>query len=284
LYQNAIDTMSDKSIPSDEAWEATDTVLKVMSGSAHNKEMFYQAIIEPLSKNLSGDYLPWYLKGSHEIEMAWAARGSGYADTVTKEGWVQFGKDLAAAREDFERAWKLNPKQAKIATQMLTVVLGQGSDRKEMELWFNRAMELDTNNYRACWSKENYLEARWYGSDEEAVVFGKECVQSSQWGGQIPLILVRAHNVIASQLSGIAKRDYWKQPEVWADIKSAYDRYFELNPEETSTYNDYVFNAYRAEQWEVVNQLIPKLTTTNYTVFGGKSRFDEMMVLAGLHK
>lgn len=285
LLEQVDQTLSDKTIPSREASEIANQTLDLAGRTDFfNKTMFYDRIERALMKNFSGDYLPWYLKGSHEIEVGWNARGRGYADTVTKEGWAQLATNLVAARGDLEHAWKLNPKEPKIAIQMMMVVLGQGSDRKEMELWFNRVMELDTNNYTACWNKEEYLQAKWYGTDEEAVAFGRECVRSTRWGGQVPLTLVFAHSEINSRLSGAAKTEYWKQPEVWGDIKSAYDRFFELNPMETYVYNDYALHAYQAEQWAVLNELIPKFTTTNYNMFGGRGQFDAMIVLAKAHK
>jgi len=284
LYQNVGEIMGDKTIPSDEASEATDLALYLVNGDSKNKEDMYQTIIAPLSKNLSGDYLPWYLKGNHEIEMAWGARGSGYAGSVSKEGWKEFGKNLAVARESLEHAWKLDPKQSKIAIQMMTVVLGQGGDRKEMEIWFNRAMEIDTNSYDACRNKMNFLDPKWYGTDEEQLAFGRECGQSTKWGGHVPLILVLAHNSINLRLEGAAKSNYWKQPEVWSDLQTAYDRFFELNPDETRLYQDYTRFAYRAEQWDKLKELIPKLATTNYEFFGGKSAFDKMIRLANEHK
>jgi hypothetical protein len=277
--------LDDKTIPPREASEIADQALNIGGRTDfHNKTMFYDAIQRSLMKNFPDNYLPWYLKGSHYVDLAWNARGGGYADTVTKEGAAGFETNLVVAREALEHAWKLNPTEPNIPAQMMSVVLGQGSDRKEMEQWFERTMKLDPNCYSACCSKEQFLEPKWYGTDEEAVAFGRECVHSTNWGGHIPLILVLAHNDLNSRLTGSAKSEYWKQPEVWEDIKNAYDRYFELNPEETHVYNAYVLHAYQAEQWAALNELIPKLTTTNYDMFGGKSEFDKMIRLANAHK
>ncbi len=37
------------------------------------------------------------------------ARGGGYANTVTKEGWQGFSEHLAQARSDLTDAWNLHP-------------------------------------------------------------------------------------------------------------------------------------------------------------------------------
>ncbi len=284
LLEQVDQTLSDKTIPSREASEIANQTLDLAGRTDFfNKTMFYDRIEQALMKNFSGDYLPWYLKGQHQVELAWNARGSGYANTVTKEGWEGLKTNLVAAREALEHAWKLNPKEPNIALQMMNVDLGQGSDRQEMELWFNRAMELDTNSYSACSSKENFLEAKWYGSDEEALAFARECVQSTKWGGHVPLTLVLAHNDIDLRLTGAAKTEYWKQPEVWVDIKNAYNRFIELNPQETYVYNGYALHAYQAEQWDDLNKLLPKIAPTNYETFGGKNEFEKIIRLAKAH-
>ena len=285
LFQDVSATMADKTIPSGEALEVAEQALYLSSGDSTNKSMFYDAIEQALMQNFSNDYLPWYLKGDHHIDLAWSARGSGYADSVTKEGWEGFKNNLDLAREALERAWKLNPEQTKVAIKMMTVVLGQGGDRKQLELWFNRAMEADTNCYDACLNKLYFLEPKWYGSDEEELAFGRECLNSTKWGGRVPLILVDAHSYINSRLEGLAQTNYWKQPEVWSDIQASYDRFFELNPDEARYYNNYARYAYLGEQWDKLNELIPKLGEhPNYNFFGGKSEYDKMVRLANEHK
>lgn len=277
--------LDDKTIPPREAAEIANQALYVGGRiDFYNKTMFYDAIQKSLMKDFPDSYLPWYLKGSHHVEMAWNARGSGWANSVPKEGWEGMKTNLVVAREALEHAWKLNPKEPNIAIQMMAVDLGQGSDRKEMEVWFERAIKLDPNSYSACSSKEQFLESKWYGTDEEALIFARECAHSTNWGGHVPLVLVLAHNDINMKLDGSAKTEYWKQPEVWADIKSAYDRFIELNPgNESFVCNAYTFHAYQAEQWAALNELIPKLTFTNYDMFGGRVEFDKMTRLAKAH-
>jgi hypothetical protein len=154
-----------------------------------------------------------------------------------------------------------------------------------MELWFSRAMALNPNNYEACKNKLHFLYPQWYGSRDEMIAFGRECVASTNWGGYVPIILVDAHTDYNtfSDNSDEEKLAYWKQPEVWPDIKSAYDRFFELNPDATDIYKNYAWYAYHAEQWEAFNQLVSKVRPEDYNFFGGKDEFDKMVELAGEH-
>lgn len=166
---------------------------------------------------------------------------------------------------------------------MLTVIMGKSSGRDQMETWFQRAMALDTNFYEACHAKLYFLEPKWYGSAEEMLEFGRECAQSTEWGGRVPLILVDAHRALSGYLAESNRLEYWKQPEVWPDLKMAFDRFFELNPDEISWYHNYAWYAYHGEQWKVLNELLPKLGPVNYDYFGGKEEFDKMVQLAKEH-
>ncbi len=76
----------------------------------------------------------------------------------------RFGERAAEARQALQEAWRLDPDDSLSATEMITVemAIGQG-DRGEMEKWFQRAMEADSNNLKACNSKLLWLEPKWRG-------------------------------------------------------------------------------------------------------------------------
>jgi hypothetical protein len=216
--------------------------------------------------------------------LAWAARGGGYANTVTSQGWKMFAQGLATAENALTNAWRLNPNDPRIAVKMMTVELGQGRGRDRLELWFHRAMQADPDDCDACEAKLYYLEPKWYGSAPEMLAFGRECVANKQWGGHVPLVLVDAHVEIQQELpEDSEKANYWKRPEVWLDVKNAFDRFFELNPKEVGWYHNYARYAYLAGQWATLNTLIPKLGEVNYDFFGGKDKYDRMAALAKEH-
>ncbi len=104
-----------------------------------------------------------------------------------------------------------------------------------MDRWVIRAMKLDPANYVACFGNLHYLLPQWYGSREEMLSFGRECVASTNWIGRVPLILVEAHY----QLPKVADpNSYWRLPDVWPDIRAAYEKFFALNPD-AKNYREY---------------------------------------------
>lgn len=281
---NLVDALSDRTMPPEEAYDACHEILGVWRGGKDQYYSLYHCIEKQLPDNWTNAPIILLLKGEAYIEMAWQARDGGYADKVTPEGWKLFAEHLAEADTALEKAWQLNSKDERIPIQMIRVDEGLQKSREEMELWFTRAMTINPNCYEACEHKLHYLYPQWYGSREAMVAFGRECLTSTNWGGNVPLILADAHREYWLYLNDSEeKSNYWKLPDVWPEIKAAYDRFFELNPDAIGYYHNYAWYAYHAEQWDMLNELIPKLGPVNYAYFGGRDEFDKMVRLAKEH-
>ena len=172
---------------------------------------------------------PHVFKGQRYTKYAWEARGSGYANTVTPEGWKLFGERLAAAREALTKAWELDPLDERAPTAMITVCLGDGTGRAEMEKWFRRAMDANPDNRQACHDKLYFLYPRWHGSHQEMIAFGRECMATQNWWGPLPTILVDAHDQVGRE-RGEGKA-YMARPAVWADLKEVYGSFLDAFPD-----------------------------------------------------
>lgn len=285
LKQSAEDNLfamlSDKTTPAKEIYDACYEFLNMWGGAPSVEQTYYNRMEPTLFANWPNSPYPLMLKGNFYIDYAWYARGNGYADSVTAEGGRLFEDRLAVAKQSFEDAWKLNPQDPHIAEQMIRVELGLGDGRDNMELWFNRAMNLNPADYDACQSKLYYLTPKWYGSDADQLAFGRECVTNTDWTGRVPLTLVDAHRQIYDRLDPSEQAGYWKRPGVWPDIQSAFDRFFTLNPDAVSWHHNYAWYAYYSGQWdEFLHQITLFGDTTNYNYFGGKDAFDYMVETA----
>ena len=273
--------LQDKSIPIGEVDAACESMRGTLSSNKKQMEQFYFQVEKTLFTNWPESSFPWLFKGQFYVTHAWAARGSGYAYTVTEEGWKHFAERLAVAEEALQRAWGMNPSDVRIPLAMLNVELGQGRGRQRMERWFSLAMSIDTNSYAACRAKLYYLEPKWHGSEADMLAFGRRCAESREWGGQVPLALAHAHDSLAKYVEKKKREDYWKQSHVWSDIRKAYNRFFELNPHAAPSFKQrYARHAYQCEQWEELNKLIPQLGDIDYEVFGGRAEFEKMVALA----
>lgn len=267
--------LEDKSMPSDEATVACRALLEITSNNKKTFPEAYQAIEAPLFRNFGNTYVPYEIKGRFNIDMAWRSRGSGTIDTVTEEGMKGFEKYLAVADEALKQGWKIDPTSSGIATEMMTVELGQGKGRDTMELWFQRAMKTNPRNRAACLKKLNYLQPKWYGSIEAMREFGWQCATNKAYQGTTTLMLVDVHKTIAEDSDrGSA---YWKIPVVWEDIHAAYENFFERNPDADRSHYTYIRYANACGHPEVVAEQISLLKEPiNYLYFGGKEAFETM--------
>lgn len=268
-------------MPEEEAYTACVEVMQIFKWSHGAFEAFFLAEEPVLHRNWPKSHFPHVIMGEFWLNHAWNARGRGYAEKVTKEGWKLFAERLAKADKALAKAWKLNPKDERIALKMIAVSRGQGNDRPRMEEWFERAMVINPASFEACTAKLFYLEPKWHGTPEVMLAFGRECVASTIWKGRVPLALAEAHEDLAKYLQDAdAKRAYWKQPSVWKDIESAYHRFFELNPDAVAYHQNFARYAYRCEQWATLRAQLKLVGEVNHAFFGGKAEFDKMVRLA----
>jgi hypothetical protein len=284
IYKNLQATLEDTSMPAEEAYEVCDAATKHFQNNAASFSQAYSFLEKPMFAHWPDAASTWLWKGQANVTMAWLARGGGYSDKVSQQAFQAFFDKLAVAEDALSNAWRLDPKDGRIPTLMIRVDEGLQKPRAEMETWFSRAMACDPNNYDACSDKLHYLYPQWYGSREDMLAFGRECVSSKQWGGTVPLILVDAHDEYSRYLPDADDRvNYWKQPDVWPDVKAAYERFFEACPTATDRYNNYAWYAYRCEQWDAFLELVPKLDPVDYSYFGGQDAFDNMVKQARSH-
>ncbi len=276
--------LSNKSLSATEAYSACSNFFSLMKGQQPGLgQIDYQQIDDLLVQDQDKSLAP-LIKGFYNRELAWAWRGCNYFDKLQNIQINLFNEKLAVAESALKEAWALNSDQVLIANEMLCVELGQGRGRDTMELWFQRAMNLDTNNYWACSEKLLYLEPKWYGSTRDMLAFGRQCFESVSWGGKVPLILAVAYRSIAeSYLPDSMKKTYWKQPSVWRDFSAAYEKYLASHPDDLRAHQFYAHYAYLGQHWSVLNEQLPLMSSPDYTIFGGKAAFDEMIRVAKDH-
>jgi len=277
--------LSDPTLPMEEACQAAETLFQLLSRNTRELTNAYNTIETTLFKNGAKSAAAYVIKADFYLLYAWRARGNGNADQVTEEGWRLFKERLAESEKALNKAWSLDPNSAQIPVLMMSVALGQQKPRPEMERWFQRAMELEPDNYQACRSKLHFLLPQWYGSRDEMVAFGRKCVASTNWGGHVPLTLVDAHSEFSRTLPDADTRHaYWRLPDVWPDIRDGYEKFAQANPNATDFRYPYAAYAFRCGQWQDFNEQIKLIRqndgVVNYRYFGGKDAFDKMTEFA----
>ncbi len=282
--QHLVAALADKSIPPIEVDEAGHRFLSLIERvRADQKKQAYDEMAALLEKRWPKAALTYLLEGEFYVEYAWDGRSSKMADKVTPEQWKLFAERLATSEKLLLKGAALNPKEGRIPATMIKVVSGQGKGYPEMRQWFEKAMDADPNNYTACNNLLYFLLPRWYGSREMMLAFGRECATSEKWGGTVPLTLSDAHELYY-RFDGPKDLSYWQQPEVWPDIRTAFDKFFARNPNATSWRHNYARYAWWCQQWDVLQEQLKLMgDNVNYEYFGGEAEFQKMADEAKKH-
>ncbi|HEY9715804.1 MAG TPA: DUF4034 domain-containing protein [Chroococcales cyanobacterium] len=111
---------------------------------------------------------PAVIKANYLIGKAWEARGDGYANTVSNEGWAKFNGYLAEARKVLE-AHKENGQCPEWYTTMQTVALGQGWKRQEVDPLIADGLKHWPDFQLIYLNMTYYLLPRWHGKGDQWV-------------------------------------------------------------------------------------------------------------------
>lgn len=170
------------------------------------------------------EWLALTLDGEREINEAWAARGDGYANSVTTEGWQGFHTHLAQARTDLTGAWNLQPGYPLAPRLMMTVSLGD-SGIQEMRLWFNRTTLAQVDEPGA-WTEMRWgLRPRWYGNEQAMLALGVAAVRTGRFDTDAPRKYMDCINDVESEMELPAGRHIYGRSDIWPDLKRMYDGY-----------------------------------------------------------
>ena len=112
--------------------------------------------------------------GQAFVDYAWKARGNGFADTVTEEGWHGFHDRLAEARRVLTEVSSATDKGPHWYSVMQTVALGQAWERDDYESLFAEAVRVEPRYDDFYSAKARYLLPRWSGEDGEWERFADE--------------------------------------------------------------------------------------------------------------
>jgi hypothetical protein len=180
----------------------------------------FEQISPVLDQALKGNAARDAVAAAAYEEWAWEARGGGFANTVTAEGWQLFAERIKKSHEAAEAGWREDPFNTVCCDLMIRVCMGGELGDDAMESWFERAMLADPNDAEACQNKAFYLSPQWHGNAEDAIVFGRECVEKGKPRNRVSLVIVSVYSNLA-RLTGRAEELY-TDPEVWKDIRAAY--------------------------------------------------------------
>ncbi len=169
-------------------------------------------------------YIVDMVGGRCHVGQGWDERGTGWANSVTDEGWKGLEENLRAAHRLLVAAWKLHPEYPEAPTALIGVALGgHAAARETPRLWFDRAVAAQMD-YPPAYSQYTWsIYPRWGGSHKQMYDFGVECLKTGRFDTGVPWRFYSNLNRIVSDYDG--ERIYWRKPETAEYVKQFCDGY-----------------------------------------------------------
>jgi len=219
-------------------------------------------------------WLALTLDGERDINEAWKARGSGYANTVTAEGWRGFSEHLAEARKLLTEAWNLEPDWPLAPCRMMTVALGD-SGADEMRVWFDRTLSAQVD-YPEAWSEMRWgLRPRWYGSETAMLALGRTAINTGRFDTDVPRKFFDCVADVESEQELHPGRHIYGRADIWPEFQRMYQGYIAAPsqlPFRSGWRSSYAIVAYFAGKYDVAAEQLKalnwKLEPQNLTGWG----------------
>jgi Domain of unknown function (DUF4034)/WD domain, G-beta repeat len=112
------------------------------------------------------------------IHYGWEARGSGWAGTVTAEGWKLFDERVADAHRLVERAIAMGVEDAEAYTLLVKLGYAEGHPREQVQQWLKAGMKLDPTYYQLYKEMAVYLLPRWMGEPGDIEEFAADVART----------------------------------------------------------------------------------------------------------
>lgn len=161
------------------------------------------------------------VRGEHLIDFAWEARGGGWGNTVSDEGWLLYANRLNLAKAALERAAELDPKLPFPAAALITLGMGQGDELGAIFEHFKTAVRADPLCMKAYLRMVTPLLPRWGGNEKRLFRFVRQAIASAPDDPAMQVLLVDAHKGL---FTGDARSEHLSSPKVKAEL----DRTFRL--------------------------------------------------------
>ncbi len=253
-------------LPFDRAYSIGGWVLDAQAlDGADRGKVLYDTVLPALARTYPGNPGVKAFEGAQLVAWGWDARGGGWANTVTPEGWRLLRERLDKADAVMTAAWKADPMEVTYPLMMLSVGLGNDFPEPQMKLWFTRAVRADPDADRPPFGliqdpyeiRRETLQPKWGGSREQLLAFGRECLAGRNWAGGAPYELVYIHEKMAADSPD--PDAYYRLPDVWPDVDAVFTGVLRVWPDDAWLRTRRAMWAYRCGQWAEADKAFKRL-------------------------
>lgn len=199
---------------------------------------------------------------------AWHARGSGFADSVTPEGWRLFKERLASAHAIVEGARKLKQKDPYLDLVALTVALGEGPAQEEYDALVEAAHAAEPTFWRYDTKRAYSLLPRWHGAPGDWESFAaKASARPDGLGAEV-------YARIVLWLTGYYDDIFVESEASWSKTREGLELMLKRYPDSLTVGNQAAMLAVKAKDKAMARRVFAQLDGACVTqVWGGPERF-----------
>jgi hypothetical protein len=243
--------------------ESLRTPTAVTSIGGSKRDLFYEAFAEAVDLPAVRDLVEIWVRtrprslAAHLALVrvltasAWAARGAGFADTVTDEGRQRFTELCELSWTAAMEAQRVAPSDPTVYSHLVELGMALGKPRPVVEKAFADGLKLDPRNARLHRTMANYLSPSWYGSGEEFVQFAKETRQR--------VGVETFMRVVTLAMSADRAEFVRRYPNWWPELRQAFVEWERAYPTSAFAAHLFAWAACQYQDRETAQQTLAKL-------------------------
>lgn len=181
------------------------------------------------------------------------ARGTGYARSVSKEGWEIFRERLLKAKSALERPVLAESACPASYPLMLAVMTDTGASEEQLRAVFAAGVRKSPEYHPTYFAMARHYEPKWGGSAEEYERFAVEATQLTKNFEGMGMY-ARIYWLV-DQENGIPFRQNSKHPPAWKDLRAGYEELLKRYPSSLNNLGKYAGVACRSPDSELYRKL-----------------------------
>ena len=210
---------------------------------------------------------------SYYMEFAWHARGQGYANTVTDNGWKLFNKYTEQASIELKSISQEGKADPRWYDSMLMIGLAKKWSKKRLDAIYEEGITRFPLYLPLYFNKSTYLAPRWYGSNQELRSYIEESV-------------ARTRKDLGETLYARLNWSLWTMDMFtngqanWGRMRKGFERIVKDYPDEWNV-NNFAKFACIAQDWNTLHELGKDIKTPVLAAWAGsKKNFDRCLAFA----
>jgi hypothetical protein len=190
------------------------------------------------------------------VGYGWKARGGGYSDTVSEEGWRLLNERMAPAEGIVTEAAARAPKTLEWYRAMIDLGRAQGWDRTRVDALFDEAVTLEPRYLHVYSAMARYLTPRWHGEEGDWEALAERSAE--RVGGRDGSVV---YSHVAWQISKLHRgHEFFEQNRVsWPRIKQGFIDREALYGASQRTLNAFCMLAGAARDRETTRELLARI-------------------------